>query len=223
METAAPDFRIFWDNAYAVHHLTDSPAKIADVLALCAENGHPDRAFVFGSSSKITFAGAGVAFFGSSPANLEWWLSHTVQAEHRSGQDQPAAARAVPPRRRRAARAHADAGRGDPAQVRRGRQDPDRRARRHRLASWTNPAGGYFISLQVPEGCAREVVAKAKAAGIAITPAGATHPYGDDPTDQTIRHRPHLPRTPRGGSRDHRPRHLRPPGRDREAPRRSGG
>ncbi|MBO0877271.1 MAG: aminotransferase class I/II-fold pyridoxal phosphate-dependent enzyme, partial [Pseudonocardia sp.] len=78
MPTAAPDFRIFWDNAYAVHDLSDEPAEIADILALCAEHGNPDRVFIFGSTSKITFAGGGVAFFGSSPANVEWWLERTV-------------------------------------------------------------------------------------------------------------------------------------------------
>ena len=79
MPVAAPDFRIFWDNAYAVHHLTDTPAEIADLLALCEENGNPDRAFVFGSTSKITFAGGGVAFFGSSAANVAWLLGYTAK------------------------------------------------------------------------------------------------------------------------------------------------
>ncbi|WP_241777555.1 aminotransferase class I/II-fold pyridoxal phosphate-dependent enzyme, partial [Streptomyces sp. CT34] len=75
METAAPDFRIFWDNAYAVHHVgADEP--LADILSLSAELGHPDRVFVFGSTSKITMAGSGVAFFGSSPANVSWLLDH---------------------------------------------------------------------------------------------------------------------------------------------------
>jgi len=76
MPTAAPDFRIFWDNAYAVHHLTDSETPAIDVLGLAAAAGHPDRVFVFASTSKITFAGAGVAFFASSPANVAWYLLH---------------------------------------------------------------------------------------------------------------------------------------------------
>lgn len=74
MPTAAPDFRIMWDNAYAVHHLTTDEVEIADVLALAAEAGNPDRPFVFGSTSKITLAGAGVAFLGASRANVDWWL-----------------------------------------------------------------------------------------------------------------------------------------------------
>jgi DNA-binding transcriptional MocR family regulator len=77
MPAAAPDFRVFWDNAYAVHHLTDTPAELADVLALSAEHGNPDRVFVYGSTSKVTLAGSGVAFFGSSPANVEWFLANT--------------------------------------------------------------------------------------------------------------------------------------------------
>src|SRR5262245_39521987 len=76
MQTAADDFRIFWDNAYAVHHLTDEPVEVGDILGACAASGNPDRAFVFGSTSKITFAGAGIAFFGSSPANVKWFLGN---------------------------------------------------------------------------------------------------------------------------------------------------
>ena len=193
METAAPDFRIFWDNAYAVHHLTDSPAEIADILALCAEYGHADRVFVFGSSSKITLAGSGVAFFGSSPANIEWWLSHTVKRS--IGPDKINQLRHV--QFLRDAEGLHQHMRALAALIRPKFDAVDKILTAELggtgFASWSNPAGGYFISLQVPEGCAREVVAKAKAAGIAITPAGATHPYGDDPTDQTIRIAPTYP------------------------------
>ncbi len=193
METAAPDFRIFWDNAYAVHHLTDEPAEIADVLALATEAGHPDRVFVFGSSSKITFAGAGVAFFGSSPANLKWWQSHTVKRS--IGPDKINQLRHVQFLR------DADGLREHMTQhaaVIRPKFDIVDKVLSAELgdsdlASWTSPAGGYFITLTVPEGCAGEVVAKAKAAGIALTPAGATHPYGDEPEDRTIRIAPTYP------------------------------
>ncbi|TCO50466.1 DNA-binding transcriptional MocR family regulator [Kribbella antiqua] len=193
METAAPDFRIFWDNAYAVHHLTDQPAEIADVLALCAEHGHADRAFVFGSSSKITYAGCGVAFFGSSPANIEWWVSHTSK-------------RSIGPDKINQLRHVRFLGDADGlrqhmrnlADLIRPKFDAVDKILTAELggtglATWTAPAGGYFITLEVPEGCAREVVAKAKAAGIALTPAGASHPYGDDPADRTIRLAPTYP------------------------------
>jgi DNA-binding transcriptional MocR family regulator len=73
---AAGDFRMFWDNAYAVHHLTDVETPVLDVLAMAAEAGHPNRVFLFASTSKITFAGAGVSFFASSPSNVEWYLKH---------------------------------------------------------------------------------------------------------------------------------------------------
>ena len=76
MPAAAPDFRIFWDNAYAVHHLTDDEQPALDVLGMAAEAGNPDRVFVFASTSKITFAGAGVSFFASSPANVDWYLKN---------------------------------------------------------------------------------------------------------------------------------------------------
>ncbi|ACZ83446.1 aminotransferase class I/II-fold pyridoxal phosphate-dependent enzyme [Streptosporangium roseum] len=193
MPAAAPDFRIFWDNAYAVHHLTDTPVEIADLLALCAESGNPDRAFVFGSTSKITFSGGGVAFFGSSPANVAWLLGH--MAKGTIGPDKINQLRHV--------------------EFLRDEDGVLEHMRRHRelirpkfdavdliltkelggtgLASWSNPAGGYFIGLDVLEGCARQVVSRAAEAGIALTPAGATHPYGDDPRDSTIRIAPTYP------------------------------
>ncbi|TDD30099.1 aminotransferase class I/II-fold pyridoxal phosphate-dependent enzyme [Kribbella turkmenica] len=196
METAAPDFRIFWDNAYAVHHLTDTETAIADLLALAAEHGHPDRVFVFGSSSKITFAGSGVAFFGSSPANIAWWLSHT--SKRSIGPDKLNQLRHVRFLRdadglRTHMRKLADL-------IRPKFEVVDKILTAELggtgLASWTSPAGGYFITLRVPPGCARAVVAKARGAGIALTPAGASHPYGDDPDDRTIRIAPTYPEPP---------------------------
>jgi len=190
---AAPDFRIFWDNAYAVHHLTDDEVEIADVLALCAEAGHPDRAFVFGSTSKITLAGAGVAFLGSSPDNVSWWL--TLTGKRTIGPDKTNHLRHV-----------------------RFLRDADglrTHMRRHREiiapkftvvddvltrsfadtpgVSWSKPSGGYFVTLTVPDGTATEIVRLAKEAGLALTPAGATHPYGEDPQDRTIRLAPTFP------------------------------
>ncbi|MEU6998498.1 aminotransferase class I/II-fold pyridoxal phosphate-dependent enzyme [Nonomuraea sp. NPDC046570] len=193
MPVAAPDFRIFWDNAYAVHHLTDAPAELADLLALCAEHGNADRAFVYGSTSKVTLAGSGISFFGSSPANVAWFLANS--AKQTIGPDKINQLRHVEFLR--------DA-EGLAAHMRRHAEliwpkfeAVDRVLNKELggtgLATWSSPTGGYFISLDVPEGCAREVVAKAKAAGIALTPAGATHPYGDDPADRTIRIAPTFP------------------------------
>ena len=193
MPTAAPDFRIFWDNAYAAHHLTDEPVEIADLLAACADSGNPDRAFVFGSSSKITFAGAGVAFFGSSPANVKWLLANN--GKRSIGPDKVNQLRHARFLRDEAGvRAHMDAQRA----LLRPKFDAVRRILDAELAgtglaTWTEPKGGYFVTLRVQDGCAKEVVRRAADAGIVLTPAGATHPYGDDPSDATIRIAPSFP------------------------------
>ncbi len=193
MSTAAPDFRIFWDNAYAVHHLTDQHAEITDLLAVCTEAGNPDRAFVFGSTSKITFAGAGVAFFGASTANVQWL---TLNNSKRSiGPDKINQLRHV--------MFLQDAG-GLVKHMARHREllapkfDAVQRILNEQLggtglAQWSQPKGGYFVSLDVPSGCATEVVQRAKEAGIELTPAGSTYPYGQDPQDQNIRIAPTFP------------------------------
>ncbi|MFI6789280.1 aminotransferase class I/II-fold pyridoxal phosphate-dependent enzyme [Nonomuraea sp. NPDC050383] len=189
MPAAAPDFRIFWDNAYAVHHLTDTPAELADLLALAAEHGNADRVFVYASTSKVTLAGSGVSFFGSSPANVEWFLHNT--GKQSIGPDKLNQLRHVEFLR--------DA-EGVAAHMRRHAElvwpkfelvDRVLTKELGGLATWTSPTGGYFVSLEVPH--AAEVVAKAKAAGIALTPAGATHPYGQDPDDRVIRIAPTFP------------------------------
>ncbi|MCX6462988.1 MAG: aminotransferase class I/II-fold pyridoxal phosphate-dependent enzyme [Pseudonocardiales bacterium] len=193
MPTAAPDFRIMWDNAYAVHHLTDEAVEIADVLALAAEAGHPDRPFVFGSTSKITLAGAGVAFLGSSAANVDWWLKLT--AKRTIGPDKV--------NHLRHALFFGDAA-GVAAHMAKHREliAPkfavlDSILTEHFAdtpgVSWSTPKGGYFVTLTVPDGTATEIVRLAKAAGIALTPAGATHPGGVDPKDATIRLAPTFP------------------------------
>ncbi|MFF7411843.1 aminotransferase class I/II-fold pyridoxal phosphate-dependent enzyme [Streptomyces lydicus] len=193
MNTAAPDFRIFWDNAYAAHHLTDEPVEIAGLLAACDEAGNSDRAFVFGSSSKITMAGAGVAFFGSSPANLKWLLGHN--AKRSIGPDKVNQLRHVQFLR------DADGVRKHMERQRALLQPKFEAVARildaelggTGLATWTAPKGGYFVTLEVPDGCAKEVVRRATEAGIALTPAGATHPYGNDPRDAVIRIAPSYP------------------------------
>lgn len=193
MRTAAPDFRVFWDNAYAVHDLTETPVEIADVLAACAASGNPDRALVFGSTSKVTLAGSGVAFFGSSPDNVAWYLGLT--AKRTIGPDKLNHLRHVKfLGDEDGLRAHMG---GHRALIRPKFDAVERILSEHLggtgLASWSRPSGGYFVSLDVPEGCARQVVSRAAAAGIALTPAGATHPYGDDPADRTIRIAPTYP------------------------------
>ncbi|WP_037679151.1 aminotransferase class I/II-fold pyridoxal phosphate-dependent enzyme [Streptomyces albus] len=193
MPTAAPDFRLFWDNAYAVHHLTAEKVEILSILDACAEAGNPDRAFVFGSTSKITAAGSGVAFVGSSPANVAWMKERL--AKQTIGPDKVNQLRHV--------RFFRDAD-GVAAHMERHRAllEPrfaavyevlERELGPLGIAEWTRPKGGYFVSLDVPDGCASEVVRLAKEAGIALTPAGAAFPYGKDPRDREIRLAPSFP------------------------------
>lgn len=192
MRTAAADFRIYWDNAYAVHHLTADPVETADLLAACAGAGNPDRALVFGSTSKVTFAGAGVAFFGSSPANVAWLLAYN--AERSIGPDKVNQLRhAVFLRDSEGLRAHMEAHRRllEPkfAAVQRIlHEELDGTG----LAEWTRPRGGYFVTLHV-RGFAQQVVKRAAEAGIVLTPAGLTHPHGHDPADTVIRIAPTCP------------------------------
>jgi DNA-binding transcriptional MocR family regulator len=193
MKTAAPDFRLFWDNAYAVHHLTEERVEIANVLDLCARHGHANRALVFASTSKITLAGAGLALFAASKENVKWQLArmtprtigpdklnqwrHVLFLKSEAGilelMDQHRAL--IAPKFRKVLEIFETRLSGAPE------------------VSWTRPKGGYFISLAVPRGCARRVVELAQAAGIELTPAGATHPYGKDQEDRTIRIAPTFP------------------------------
>ncbi len=193
MTSAAPDFRVFWDDAYAVHHLTTERIATPNLLEACARHGHPQRAFVFGSTSKITLPGAGVALFAASAANVAWYLARmgkrTIggdkinQLRHVRYLRDPAGVVALMDRHRAivapkfaavvAAFKRDLAGTG--------------------AAAWTVPKGGYFISLDVPDGCAAEVVRLAKAAGVELTPAGSTHPRGHDPRDRNIRVAPTFP------------------------------
>ncbi len=193
MPAAAPDFRIFWDDAYAVHHLTDDESAGADALGLAAAEGHPDRVLVFASTSKITFAGAGVGFFGSSPANVAWFKSHLKYAS--IGPDKV--------NQLRHARFFGDA-EGVRTLMRRHRAllEPkfaaveeilSERLGAYDVATWTRPAGGYFVSLDVVDGTASRVGELAKGGGVALTPAGASFPHGKDPRDRNIRIAPSFP------------------------------
>ncbi|HYP43934.1 MAG TPA: aminotransferase class I/II-fold pyridoxal phosphate-dependent enzyme [Propionibacteriaceae bacterium] len=195
MPTAAPDFRIFWDNAYAVHHLVDAEAPAWDVLGMAEAAGHPNRVFVFASTSKITFAGSGISFFASSPANVTWYLKHL--GKRTIGPDKV--------NHLRHTRYLRDAD-GVRALMSRHREilAPkfelvtsilSKRLGPYDAAEWTDPDGGYFISLDVADGTASRVVALAKDAGIAMTAAGAAFPYGRDPRDRNIRIAPSFPST----------------------------
>jgi DNA-binding transcriptional MocR family regulator len=193
MSTAAPDFRIMWDNAYAVHHLTAERIEIPSLVEACARHGHPNRPLVFGSTSKITFAGAGVALFASSAENVRWYLGR--MGKRTIGGDKVNQLRHV--------RVLGDTG-GLLAQMDRHREiiapkfDAVRDVFARELggtgvARWTEPKGGFFISLDVLDGCAQEVVGLARQAGVELTPAGSTYPYRRDPHDRNIRIAPTVP------------------------------
>ena len=193
MNTAAPDFRLFWDNAYAVHTLTHEFLRQVDVLGLAAQSGHPNRPYVFASTSKITFAGAGVSFFGGSLGNIAWYLQY-------------AGKRSIGPDKVNQLRHLKFFGDADGVRLQMQRHQQilapkfalaleilDRRLGESKIASWTDPKGGYFISLDVLPGTAKRTVALAKDAGIAVTEAGASFPYRKDPEDKNIRIAPSFP------------------------------
>ena len=193
MKTAAPDFRIWWDNAYALHHLTDDRIEIASLLDACARHGHPNRALVFGSTSKMTLAGAGVAIFGSSPANVAWYLKR--MGRRTIGGDKVNQLRHV-----RMLKdydgllARMDQHRAIIApKFRTVLETFDTFLSGTGVARWTEPKGGYFISLDVLDGCASAVVKLAKQVGVELTPAGSTYPHGKDPNDRNIRIAPTFP------------------------------
>ena len=187
MRTAANDFRLFWDNAYAFHTLTHDFVRQIDVLGLAAAAGNPNRPLVFASTSKITFAGAGVSFFGGSLGNIAWYLQYA--GKESIGPDKVNQLRHL--------RFFRDAD-GVRLQMQRHQElvAPkfaavleilEDRLGESKIASWTEPKGGYFISLDVLHGTARRTVALAKDAGIAVTEAGASFPYRKDPEDKNIR------------------------------------
>lgn len=196
MRTAAPDFRIFWDNAYVVHHIDEHLDSVANVIRACEEAGNPDRAWVFGSTSKVTFAGAGVSAFGASAANVAWFRKH--RGVRTIGPDKLNQLRHV----RffgdaQGVRAHMER---HAALLRPKFELVQRVLESHLgeggLATWTSPRGGYFVSLDTQPGRARRVFEASARAGVALTPVGATFPYGQDPENRNIRIAPTLPPLP---------------------------
>lgn len=193
MHTAAPDFRLFWDNAYAVHTLTHDFLRQVDVLGLAAKAGNPNRPYVFASTSKITFAGAGVSFFGGSLGNIAWYLQY-------------AGKKTIGPDKVNQLRHLRFFGDADGVRLHMQRHQQllapkfalvaeilETRLGESKVASWTDPQGGYFVSLDVLPGTAKRTIALAKDAGIAVTEAGAAFPYRKDPEDKNIRIAPTFP------------------------------
>ena len=193
MRTAAADFRIFWDNAYVVHHLTDQPDHLKNMMEACKAAGNPDRVYIFASTSKITFPGAGIAMMAASENNITW--TKKLLGIKTIGPDKMNQLRHV-----------------------RFLKDMDgilNHMKKHaailkpkfdmvldlleselggkNIATWNKPNGGYFISFNTMPGCAAATLKLAADAGVIMTPAGATFPYSKDPQDRNIRIAPTLP------------------------------
>ena len=194
MPTAAADFRIFWDNAYGVHHLDmEDHDHLLNVYQACQAAGNPDRVYIFASTSKITFAGAGISAMAASPVNIAYQkkllnaqtisydkvnqLRHVRFLKNFDGLMALMA---------------------EHAKIMKPKFDLVNQMLERELgglgcATWKHPKGGYFVSVDVMDGCAKRVVALCKEAGVVLTGAGATFPYGKDPRDRNIRLAPSYP------------------------------
>ncbi len=196
LKPAAKDFRIFWDNAYAVHHLYDEEErqdKVLEILSECEKAGNPDMVYEFASTSKISFSGAGVAAIATSKGNLEC-IKKTL-AIQTIGHDKINQLRHVRYFKnfdgiKAHMRKHAALMRPKFEAV---LEVLDRELSGTGIGEWTRPNGGYFISFDAMDGCAKAIVAKCKEAGVTLTGAGATYPYGKDPRDSNIRIAPTYP------------------------------
>lgn len=193
MKTAAADFRIFWDNAYCMHHLTDAPDHLLNILAECKKCKNDDRVFMFGSTSKISFPGAGVGFMAASEANLA--QIKKVLGMQTIGFDKMNQLRHV--------RFFGNY-EGLVAHMKKHQaslapkfatvlEHLERELAPLEIATWKKPNGGYFVSVDTLDGCAKRVVALCKEAGVVLTGAGAPFPYGKDPADKNIRLAPTYP------------------------------
>ncbi|HIR93674.1 MAG TPA: aminotransferase [Candidatus Egerieimonas intestinavium] len=195
LKPAAADFRLYWDDAYTVHHLygEERQDQVLEILAACEKAGNPDMVFKFASTSKITFPGSGVAVLATSKRNLEDALKHLKWQT--IGHDKINQLRHVRFFKdlegiKRHMEKHAAIMRPKFEAV---EQVLEEQLGGLGIGSWTTPNGGYFISFDALEGCAKAIVARAKEAGVVMTGAGATWPYGKDPKDSNIRIAPSFP------------------------------
>lgn len=194
LSPAAEDFRIYWDNAYCVHDLyTDQKTELLEILSECEKAGNPDMVYEFASTSKVSFAGAGISCVVSSDKNLAWFKkSMTVQTISFDKVNQLRHVRyfknaeGISKHMKR----HADILRPKFEAVER---VFDEELTGLEIGSFTKPLGGYFISFEAMDGCAKKIVEKCKEAGVVLTGAGATFPYGLDPKDSNIRIAPSYP------------------------------
>lgn len=193
MKTAAVDFKLMWDNAYVVHDLYESSTPLLNVMEACKKAGNPHRAFLFTSMSKVTFAGAAVAAMAASVENIKFTLK--ILGVQTIGSDK------INQYRHYAFLKDLD---GVKAHMKKHAAiiTPkfelvlnrfEERLTPLKIARWSRPVGGYFIDLNVKEGCAKAIVQLADSIGLKLTPAGATFPYGYDPEDSNIRIAPTFP------------------------------
>lgn len=193
LNPAAPDFKIMWDNAYCIHHLSDHPDHLLNLMDELRKTGHEDMMITFASTSKISFPGGGVAAMACSKANLDF-IKKQISVQT-IGYDKINQMRHV--------MFYKDLD-GLQAHMEKHRAilEPkfekvvtmlEERLGGLNVASWNKPNGGYFVSVDVMEGCAKRVVSLCKEAGVVLTGAGATYPYGKDPKDTNIRLAPTMP------------------------------
>jgi aspartate/methionine/tyrosine aminotransferase len=193
LKPAAEDFRIYWDNAYAFHDLDSPKITIPNIIRLCKEAGNPQMVYVFTSFSKVSFAGCAVACVASSISNIEY-IKKRLTAQT-IGHDKINQLRHV--------RFFKDAGgvlshMEKHAEILRPKfklvsDTLNEKLNGLEIAKWTEPKGGYFVSFDALNGCAKRIVELCSGAGVALTPAGATYPYGNDPNDSNIRIAPSFP------------------------------
>lgn len=194
LKPAATDFRIYWDNAYAIHHLYDDrQATLLDIISECEKAGNPDMVYEFASTSKVSFSGAGIAAIATSAANIaDIKKQLTIQTIGYDKINQLRHAKYF--KNLDGLKAHMK----KHAEFLRPKFEATLDVLKRELSdegigTWTEPQGGYFISFEAMEGCAKAIVAKCKEAGVVLTAAGATFPYGKDPKDSVIRIAPSFP------------------------------
>ena len=194
LKPAAEDFRIYCDNAYGIHHLyEDKQDNLIEILMACKQEGNPDMVFKFCSTSKVSFPGSGVAAIGASKRNIDFIKQQmTIQTIGHDKLNQLRHVRFFKDIHGMVLhmRKHADILRPKFETVLNGLKNE---LGGLEIGSWLEPRGGYFISFDALPGCAKAIVAKAKEAGLVMTPAGATFPYGKDPQDSNIRIAPSYP------------------------------
>ncbi len=193
LKPAAKDFRIFWDNAYCIHHLTDSPTLILNILDEAKKVGNEDIVYIFGSTSKITFPGAGVAVMGASQKNVEELKKHlgiSIISYDKMNQLRHVKFFGTFENMCEHMKKHMAiiAPKFDIVC-----QTLEKELTPLGIGSWTKPMGGYFVSFNAPNGCAKRIVQLCSEAGVTLTGAGATFPYGVDPDDKNIRIAPTYP------------------------------